>query len=353
MTIHSRQSTTAFVVAPRGMIDNSRTSNKKISQAQSPSCLLTQDGTRLRPYEHQPLGMMLGGMELEALGFAKDVLTASVMGGAGDIIAQFAEQKKASSSMDGNDLLLPKEIAAASSADESFDLDLRRTLSYASFAAAYTGGFQHFLFAGLSETIADPLVRTGLNQGLIIPLCYYSLLVLFIPKLRARSQREEETLRSNIDVKKMIPRNWLFWVPLQWIQFTFIPMDLQVVYCSALGLVWNIILSLMTAGGAKTEPVVVTEKGVPVLQNANTMVADVKISLSNGAEAGDSNLVRAYQSTNTSPANGLFGNGDARSAKWMRYLGGTEENQRTVQAKPALQEQEKEKEVDLFAVFKI
>lgn len=295
----------------------------------------------------------MGGMEVETLGFAKDILTAAVMGGAGDIIAQITEQKKASSSLDESELLLPKEIADAS-LDESFDLDVRRTLSYASFAAGYTGGFQHFLFAGLSETIADPLVRTGLNQGLIIPLCYYSLLVLFIPKLRARSLQEEETLRSNIDVKKMIPRNWLFWVPLQWVQFTFIPTDLQVVYCSALGLVWNIILSLMTAGGSKTDPVVATEKGIPVLQNVNNMVADVKISLPNGSKTGEQTLVRSYQSANTEVPTGFFGSNGERGAKWRSYLGGTEEALPLANAKRELQEQEKEeKEVDLFSVFRI
>ena len=342
MTLHSRQSSTCAFVAPRGLIPSS-----KASRGTAASCI-TPDGTRFRS-PHQPLEMMMGGFEMEAFGFAKDVLTAAVMGGSGDIIAQFAEQKRASSTMDGSDLLLPKELAAAD--NEPFELDVRRSLSYATFAAGYTGAFQHFLFANLQDAIADPLVRTGLNQGLIIPICYYSLLVFLLPKLRARSPREEETLRSSIDVKKMIPRNWLFWVPLQWIQFTFIPTELQVVYVSVLGLIWNICLSLMTAGGAKaSSPVVAAEKGViPALQNSK-MVADVKITLSNAGAGQSRELVNAYQSADGRPSR-QFGNAEERGARWMQLLSGEEE--RKASAVPAKRsQQEKAKEEDLFSVFR-
>lgn len=327
MTLHSASSrtSTAFVVAPRGLIGpaSSRTTA-------APSSSITPDGTRFRVHhqDQQPLQhqMMGGGLEMEVLGFAKDALTAAVMGGSGDIIAQFAEKKRA----DDSSLLQSNDLAAAD--EQPFELDVRRSLSYATFAAGYTGGFQHFLFSGLQETISDPLVRTGINQGLIIPLCYYSLLVWLVPKLRATSKREEETLRSSIDVKKMIPRNWLFWVPLQWIQFTFIPMEFQIMYCSVLGLIWNICLSLMTAGGAKEE--------VPAAAvGGKAMVQEVKIN------APRSDLLNAYQSAGNNnngmaPITRQIPNSAERAARWMNLLSDPEENKESVTVEA---EQEKER----------
>lgn len=245
---------------------------------------LTRDATKV--FSSQPLEMF-NGLEGAGigLGLLKDVLTAGVTGGTGDIIAQFAAQKSDSQEWDAEGKI--------DFFDEPFELDTRRSLSYASFAAVYTGGFQHLLFSNLSEAFPDPMVRVVINQGLVIPLCYYSLLVWAVPKLRARSQVEEKELRGNIDLRKMIPQNWAFWVPLQFIQFNFIPMDLQVVYCSFCGLVWNIALSFLTAGDVAREEGLVPETAV---QQAGT-VADIKFSV--GAKGETTNqqdgFVGAFQ----------------------------------------------------------
>lgn len=185
------------------------------------------------------------GLENEIAGLTKDVLTAAATCGTGDAIAQFANsQKNDDESVFGLD-------------NKNFEFDMRRTLSYATFGAIYTGGFQHFLFAELQDTISDPIARLVLNQGLIIPLAYYPLLVWFVPLLRARSSIEKEELRSSIDVFSMIPKNWAFWFPLQFIQFNYIPSDLQVAYCALVGLLWNIILSLFTGGSQpQVEPAI-------------------------------------------------------------------------------------------------
>ena len=174
--------------------------------------LLTQNGQRFRV---QPTAAMIGGHEAEIFGFAKDIATAAATGATGDLIAQLAAKKRKESAFqlqDGNEMLsAPFEMDLS-------DLDLRRTAAYGCFAAGYTGAFQHVLFDNLQERISDPVERLAINQGLIIPLVYYSLLVWLVPKLRARSPEEEVELRGNINVQKMIPRNWAFWVPLQFIQ---------------------------------------------------------------------------------------------------------------------------------------
>jgi Mpv17 / PMP22 family len=203
------------------------------------------------------------GLEGEAFGFIKDSLTAAVTGGAGDVIAQLAAKQSKQGDNTGIEI-----------SDEPFELDVRRTLSYATFAAGYTGAFQHALFANLQESIPEPLVRLALNQGLIIPLCYYSLLVWLVPKMRATSMEEEERLRSSINVLQMIPRNWAFWVPLQFIQFAYIPTEYQVIYCCFLALIWNVILSFFTSGASKTESLPLPETALVSSKGAESKQRD-------------------------------------------------------------------------------
>lgn len=298
-TMHGKRFSSSFV-SPRGLIGISSPSNK-----------LNQDATRLfsTPSIDLFTGLEGGGFEL---GLLKDVLTAGATGGTGDIIAQFAAQR--------SDFEEGGAEGKIDFFDEPFELDTRRSLSYAVFAAVYTGGFQHFLFSILSESIPDPMVRVVINQGLIIPLCYYSLLVWAVPKLRAGSKAEERDLRGSIDLRTMIPRNWAFWVPLQFIQFNFIPMDLQVVYCSVCGLVWNIVLSFFTAGG------VPREEG-PVSQNARWQTsADADVKLSVGAVGRTTKkpegLVGAFQAA-SSPRladKRETSSSNQRARSWLRIL---------------------------------
>jgi hypothetical protein len=236
--MHGLSSSAAFVSTPVGLVG-----------APASSLELSDDGKRFRP---RPVAM-LGGFETEVIGFAKDVITAGSTGAAGDLIAQVVEKKGRGELFAAN-----KGIAG------NFDFDLRRSGAYGVFAGGYTGAFQHFLFARLQDSVPNPLARLAINQGLIIPIFHYTLLLWLVPKLRARSQREEETLRKNINVLKMIPRNWAFWVPLQLIQFCFIPHRYQVFFCSVLGFFWKVILSLLTQGAQqKVQPVPVPAREGP------------------------------------------------------------------------------------------
>jgi len=168
-------------------------------------------------------------------GLARNVATASGTGVAGDVIAQLMAarggQKKTK--------LQPKQ---------PFRLDGRRTVALGAFNAAYTGAFQHFYFPHLNQCLDSPLARLAVNQGIFIPFLYYPILLWLVPLIRGRTARERARLRSNIHVRKLIPRNWAFWLPLQFIQFKFIPAQAQVVFCSMVGLVWSILLSCFASG---------------------------------------------------------------------------------------------------------
>ena len=44
-------------------------------------------------------------------------------------------------------------------------------------------------------------------------------------------------------------RNWCFWLPVQFVQFNFIPAEFNVTFTAAFGVIWNAILSWSTAAG--------------------------------------------------------------------------------------------------------
>lgn len=141
--------------------------------------------------------------------------------------------------------------------------DKVRTAAFVTFGALYTGGAQHFIFHYLNAEFDEPLLRLSLAQFGFIPFCYYPTFLLVVPTIRAgleygfgtddASYRQKELFT---DVAGKIPttlvRNWGFWLPVQFIQFNFIPTDYQVTYAAAFGVLWNAILSWSTASSTST-----------------------------------------------------------------------------------------------------
>ena len=146
------------------------------------------------------------------------------------------------------------------------DWDKVRTAAFVAFGAIYTGGVQHFIFGFLNATFDEAVVRLALAQFFFIPFCYYPTFLLMVPALRAgwesedgfgseeanlrREQLFEDTLSK---IPSVLLRNWTFWLPVQFVQFNFIPVDLQVTYCAAFGVIWNAILSWSTSSAVTTE----------------------------------------------------------------------------------------------------
>ncbi|KAL9184956.1 hypothetical protein ACHAXT_002733 [Thalassiosira profunda] len=148
------------------------------------------------------------------------------------------------------------------------DWDVVRTAAFVAFGTLYTGGAQHFIFGFLNENFDAPMMRLALAQFFFIPFCYYPTFLAVVPALRAGWEAEEGfgSKEANARTKELfsetasrIPstllRNWCFWLPVQFVQFNFIPMDFHVTFTAAFGVVWNAILSWSTAStGADTPP---------------------------------------------------------------------------------------------------
>ena len=46
-------------------------------------------------------------------------------------------------------------------------------------------------------------------------------------------------------------RNLLFWIPVQYVQFCYVPTDLQIPFLSCAGLAWTFILSILAGSAEK------------------------------------------------------------------------------------------------------
>eukprot|EP00566_Odontella_aurita_P021917 CAMPEP_0113566850 /NCGR_PEP_ID=MMETSP0015_2-20120614/22951_1 /TAXON_ID=2838 /ORGANISM="Odontella" /LENGTH=230 /DNA_ID=CAMNT_0000469183 /DNA_START=288 /DNA_END=980 /DNA_ORIENTATION=- /assembly_acc=CAM_ASM_000160 len=143
------------------------------------------------------------------------------------------------------------------------DWDRARTAAFVTFGGLYTGGVQHFIFGFLNAAFDDPIKRLLLAQFFFIPFCYYPTFLAMVPALRAGLEadgdffseeavvrREELFGETASKIPATLVRNWFFWLPVQFVQFSFIPVDLQVTYCAAFGVIWNAILSWSTSSAA-------------------------------------------------------------------------------------------------------
>ena len=147
--------------------------------------------------------------------------------------------------------------------------DTKRAASFVVFDACYRGGFQtpalpwiiehcHGDLLGSAADVlaisADPgvlaaLERTAFNQFLIVPFLYYPLFFGVTGAVQGLDL-DQSMARAKGQFVDLQAKNWAFWLPAQFYQFTFLPIEAQVPYTCVMGLVWNVILSAI-AGSAR------------------------------------------------------------------------------------------------------
>ena len=62
---------------------------------------------------------------------------------------------------------------------------------------------------------------------------------------------EQGLERAKENFLPLMERNLLFWIPVQFVQFGYVPTDLQIPFLSCAGLAWTFILSLMAGSATK------------------------------------------------------------------------------------------------------
>ena len=153
---------------------------------------------------------------------------------------------------------------------EDEDYNAARGASFAAFNMIYRGA-QHYLFPiivefcrgqyllsimaaiGATQLFDVPsltaMERALANQLIIVPLMYYPVFFIFTGAMQGLTFKEGlERMKENFI--PLMKRNLLFWIPVQYAQFCYVPTDLQIPFLSVLGFGWTFILSVM-AGSAK------------------------------------------------------------------------------------------------------
>jgi hypothetical protein len=191
------------------------------------------------------------------------MLTGGTLAASGDAIAQRQSRRQGTTEHD--------EV------EEPYDK--RRALSFFSFDMAYRA-LQHNLFPILvanchgqflskllsmlsSEAATVPaggtvipteylaaMEQTLASQLGIVPFLYYPVFFTLTGFLQGLTYAESWT-RAADNFPKLMKRNLLFWVPVQFVQFLCVPDDLQIPFLSMAGLCWTFILS-MAAGSARS-----------------------------------------------------------------------------------------------------
>jgi len=109
-------------------------------------------------------------------------------------------------------------------------------------SSASNGVGPTYYFATMEQTLASQLI--------IVPFIYYPIfftITTIVQGLTAEAglERAKETFIP------LMKRNLLFWIPVQFVQFSFVEEGLQIPFLSVCGLAWTFILSIM-AGSTKS-----------------------------------------------------------------------------------------------------
>lgn len=98
-------------------------------------------------------------------------------------------------------------------------------------------------------SLMGPLEQTLVSQLVIIPTIYYPLFFTITGVIQGLTISETID-RAKDTFPKLMKRNLLFWIPVQFVAFGYIQEDLQIPVLIACGLIWTIILSV-SAGAIK------------------------------------------------------------------------------------------------------
>ena len=153
---------------------------------------------------------------------------------------------------------------------EDDDYNAKRGASFAAFDMTYRAAQHHLFpiivelcrgqyFMGAMATIGASqffdisslaaMERSLASQLIIVPFMYYPVFFTFTGFMQGLTF-EEGVERAKENFIPLMKRNLLFWIPVQYVQFCYVPTDLQIPFLSVAGLAWTFILSVM-AGSAK------------------------------------------------------------------------------------------------------
>lgn len=129
--------------------------------------------------------------------------------------------------------------------DKVQSLDYKRTFMFTFLGLVLVGPTLHFWYLYLSKLVTLPgaggaLLRLLLDQFLFAPV----FIGVFLSSLVALEGRPAEVIpKLKQEWFSSVQANWLLWIPVQFLNFRFVPQQFQVLASNFVSLIWNVILS--------------------------------------------------------------------------------------------------------------
>jgi len=136
------------------------------------------------------------------------------------------------------------------------------------FGLLFYGPYQHFWYRALDARFpgrSTPafLSKVTLNQVALAPVVLAAVFTWNLALTGAGPDRTVAKIRN--DLWPTMVNGWKFWVPAASVNFYAVPLQSQVLYMSACGLLWSAYLShasMTSGGGLKAAPAVAGGKPV-------------------------------------------------------------------------------------------
>lgn len=149
--------------------------------------------------------------------------------------------------------------ALAQSRSRGQPYNRRRAVGFVAVESVYRGLLQQPIFMWLVNHFDGSVLRVPggahlervlVNQFTVAPGLYYPAYFTVTGLIQGLT-RQQTWQRAKAQLGQLFGCNTLFWLPVQLVQFAFVPPRYKVPFICAAGLVWNVILSLLAGSVSK------------------------------------------------------------------------------------------------------
>ncbi|CAL5227837.1 g10868 [Coccomyxa viridis] len=148
------------------------------------------------------------------------------------------------------------DILAQKVVDKNEHLDMKRLGIFTLLGFVIIGPPLHYWYLMLSRVsvqgLPGTLVRLAMDQLLWAP---FFLSTIVAAQFTLEGKRHEVVPKLKQDMRAILTTNWKIWIPFQFLNFNFVPQQLQVLASNVMALAWNIYMSSMSHKSVAAAPV--------------------------------------------------------------------------------------------------